>query len=243
MEAILILGANSDIGKAIAEEFASKKYAIQLAARNVERLLDVEANIHIQYDVMCSLHEFDALNFNSHAAFFESLPVIPTVVIAVFAVMTDEEMAFTNWQQTANMIDTNFTGTVSILNICSQYMRQQKRGCIAAISSVAGDRGRANKLIYGSTKAALNSYLSGLRNLLFKDGVHVLNIKLGYVRTRLTKDLQVSKYLMAEPNQVAKAIFKAVQKKKNTLYIKKIWWWIMGIIKCIPEPLFTKMKL
>jgi decaprenylphospho-beta-D-erythro-pentofuranosid-2-ulose 2-reductase len=243
MDAILILGANSDIGKAIAEEFASKKYAIQLAARNVERLNDVEASISVQHDVMSSLHEFDALNFNSHAAFFESLPVIPTVVIAVFAVMTDEEMAFTNWQQTANMIDTNFTGTISILNTCSQYMRQQKRGCIAAIGSVAGDRGRANKLIYGSTKAALNSYLSGLRNLLFKDGVHVLNIKLGYVRTRLTKDLQVSKYLRAEPNQVAKAIFKAVQKKKSTLYIKKIWWCIMGIIKCIPELLFKKMKL
>ena len=157
--------------------------------------------------------------------------------------MDEEELAFNDWAVTERMINSNYTGAVSILNIVARYYQSQKQGCIAGISSVAGERGRQSKLIYGSTKAALTAYLDGLRNKLFKDNVHVVTVKPGFVFTRMTETLNLPKPLTAQPEEVGKAVYQAVQKKKNIIYVRWMWRWIMLIIKCIPEFQFKKMKL
>jgi short-subunit dehydrogenase len=141
------------------------------------------------------------------------------------------------------MIDTNYTGAVSILNTAAHYYQQQKKGCIVGISSVAGDRGRQTKLIYGSSKAAFSAYLDGLRNSLFKDGVHVVTVKPGFVYTKMTEGLKLPAPLTAQPAEVGKAVYNAVQNKTNTVYVRWMWRWIMLIIKSVPEFQFKKMKL
>lgn len=243
MPTVLILGAGSDIAMAIATSFAQNNYAVQLAARNAGRLSAFKTDMALRHNVACSVHEFDALQFNSHQAFFDQLPVKPDVTICVFGVMDEEELAFNDWSITERMINSNYTGAVSILNIVARYYQSQKKGCIAGISSVAGERGRQSKLIYGSTKAALTAYLDGLRNKLFKDNVHVVTVKPGFVFTRMTETLNLPKPLTALPAEVGDAVFQAVQKKKNVLYVRWMWRWIMLIIKCIPEFQFKKMKL
>jgi decaprenylphospho-beta-D-erythro-pentofuranosid-2-ulose 2-reductase len=243
MPTVLVLGAASDMAMAIARSFASHQYTVQLAARNVSRIAAFQSDIQIRHNVSCTLHEFDALQYASHGAFFESLQPKPDVTVCVFGVMEDEDRAFTNWNSTERMINTNFTGAVSVLNVAAQYYIGQKKGCIVGISSVAGERGRQSKLIYGSAKAAFTAYLDGLRNKLFKHGVHVVTVKPGFVNTKMTENLKLPAPLTASAEVVGKAVYAAVQKKKNTLYVKWMWRWLMLIIRNIPEFQFKKMKL
>jgi decaprenylphospho-beta-D-erythro-pentofuranosid-2-ulose 2-reductase len=243
METVLILGATSDIGIAIAKKFAAQKYNIQLAARNPVQIEPVQSDIKIRFNVDCSIHAFDALQYDTHAAFFESLSPKPDVTITIFGVMDEEADAFNNWSLTERMINTNYTGAVSILNIAAKHYIGLQKGSIIGISSVAGDRGRASKLIYGSSKAALNAYLSGLRNQCFKDKVHVMTVKPGFVYTRMTENLPLPKPLTSTPAEVADIVYNGFEKKKNVIYIKWFWRYIMLIIKNIPEFQFKKMKL
>jgi decaprenylphospho-beta-D-erythro-pentofuranosid-2-ulose 2-reductase len=243
MKTALVLGATSDIGIAIAKKFAAQKYNIQLAARNPERLNAVQSDVKIRYGVDCSIHAFDALHYASHSSFFEVLNPKPDVTIVVFGIMDEEDDAFNDWAITERMINTNFTGAVSILNIVAKYYIVNKQGAIIGISSVAGDRGRASKLIYGSSKAGFNAYLSGLRNKCFKDNVHVMTVKPGFVYTRMTEHMQLPKVLTSTPEVVAEAIYKGHLRRKNTIYVKWFWRYIMLIIKNIPEFQFKKMKL
>lgn len=243
METALVLGATSDIGIAIARKFAAEKYNVQLAARKPEQLEALRSDIQIRFGVDCSTFPFDALKFESHQQFFDALPVKPGVVVTVFGVMDEEEDAFNDWAVAGRMIDTNFTGAVSILNIFAKYYIGQRKGAIIGISSVAGDRGRASKLIYGSSKAGFNAYLSGLRNWCFKHNVHVMTVKPGFVYTRMTENMKLPAPLTSTPTQVADILFSGFKKKKNTLYIKWFWRYIMLIIKNIPEFQFKKMKL
>jgi len=241
METVLLLGATSDIGMAIAKKFAAAGYNIQLAARKPELLGPLKSDIDIRYKVDCTLHAFDAVKYDTHAAFFDALK--PDVTITIFGTMYEEEDAFNDWSLAETMINTNYTGAVSILNIAAKYYIEQQKGAIIGISSVAGDRGRASKLIYGSSKAAFTAYLAGLRNKCFKDNVHVMTVKPGFVYTRMTENMPLPKPLTSTPEEVADIVYNGFAKKKNTIYVKWFWRYIMLIIKNIPEFQFKKMKL
>ena len=243
MGTVLILGATSDIGVAIAQKFAGEKWNVLLAGRKPEQLGAAASDIRVRYNVTCDVKSFDAVDFKSHEAFFQSLSPKPEVTICVFGVMDDEEEAFDDWTLTERMIQTNYTGAVSILNVAAKYYISQKQGTIIGISSVAGDRGRASKMIYGSAKAAFSAYLSGLRNKCFKDNVHVMTVQPGFVYTRMTEDLNLPKLLTSTPGQVADGIYAAFLKKKNVVYLKWFWRYMMLMIKNIPEFQFKKMKL
>jgi decaprenylphospho-beta-D-erythro-pentofuranosid-2-ulose 2-reductase len=241
MQTALILGATSDIGIAIAKKFAANGYNIQLAARKPEQLDALKSDIEIRHKVNCSINAFDALQYGTHAAFFDDLK--PDVTITIFGTMYEEEDAFNDWSLAEGMINTNYTGAVSILNVAAKHYIAQQKGAIIGISSVAGDRGRASKLIYGSSKAAFTAYLGGLRNKCFKDNVHVMTVKPGFVYTRMTEGMPLPKPLTSTPEEVAAIVYNGFVKKKNTIYVKWFWRYIMLIIKNIPEFQFKKMKL
>ncbi|WP_315820847.1 SDR family oxidoreductase [Paraflavitalea speifideaquila] len=243
MSTILILGAASDMAMAIAKKYAAEGHAIQLAARNVQRLKALQSDISIRYNTSCTAHEFDALNFNSHQAFFDQLPVKPDITVCVFGYLGENETARTHWAESEKIIHTNYTGAVSILNVVSNYYAAQHKGVIAGISSVAGERGRQSNYIYGSAKAGFTAYLSGLRNRLFHENVHVVSVQPGFVYTRMTENISLPPLLTAQPEAVANTVYKAVAKKKNVVYVKWFWRWIMLIIKRIPEFMFKKLKL
>ena len=122
-------------------------------------------------------------------------------------------------------------------------LEKEKRGFIVGVSSVAGDRGRKANYIYGSAKAGFSAYLSGLRNRLYESGVHVLTVKPGFVNTKMTEGLDLPPKLTAQPEDVAKDIYRAQQKGKDVLYTKGIWRLVMLIIKYIPEFMFKKMSI
>lgn len=243
MPTVLMLGATSDMAVAIARKYASENYAIQLAARKPEQLYALQQDLQIRSGTTVTTHAFDAMDFESHTAFYQQLPVKPDVVICVFGYLGDQEMAQSNWPEASRILHTNYTGAVSILNAVAEDMAARRSGTIVGISSVAGDRGRMSNYLYGSAKAGFTAYLSGLRNRLFHTGVHVMSVQPGFVNTRMTEGLTLPPLLTAQPDEVAKDIFSGATAKKNVIYTKWFWRYIMFIIRNIPEFIFKKLKL
>lgn len=240
----LILGANSDMAKAVAERFAQEGYNLVMASRILnednKRFSD---DIKIRFGVTSENIHFDATDYGAHSAFYNTLSVKPDVVISVFGYLGTNKTAEEDFAEAHKIIDSNFTGQVSVLNIVAADFEKRGEGTIIGVSSVAGERGRQSNYIYGASKAAFTAYLSGLRNRLFKSKVHVITVKPGFVYTRMTENLTLPKPVTAHPAQVANAIWNAFRKKKNAIYVLPVWFPIMTMIKAIPEGIFKKLKL
>ncbi|MDH5657084.1 MAG: SDR family oxidoreductase [Spirochaetia bacterium] len=243
MKTILILGASSDIAKAAALRFAQEKFNVILAGRDIQNLKIEAKDLSIRHSVEVKAAEFDALKFKSHSAFYSALKISPDVVLCAVGILGDQTRSEENFDHAKLIIDTNYTGCVSILNIIAEDFKNKKSGTIIGISSVAGDRGRQSNYTYGSAKAAFSSYLSGLRNRLYKSGVHVITVKPGFVRTRMTEGMKLPGLLTADPSQAAGDIYRAWKKGKNEIYTRWFWKYIMRIIIHIPEGIFKKLNL
>lgn len=240
---LLVLGANSDMAIATAKRYAQAGFNLYLASRNLEECEKNATDIRLRYQVEVQSFKFDAQDFISHADFYASLVVRPQGVVLAFGFMADQKVAQNDFALVKAMIDINYTGAVSILEIIAADFEQRQSGFIVGISSVAGDRGRMSNYIYGSTKAAFSNYLAGLRHRLIQSSVSVLTIKPGFVATKMTADLDLPAKLTAKPEQVANTIFKAVEEKKSTVYVKPIWRLIMLIIVHLPNLVFHKTKM
>lgn len=240
---LLILGANSDMAIACAKRYAQAGFNLYLASRNLSECEKTATDLSLRYPVEIQALQFDAENFIDHANFYENLVVKPIGVIVAFGLMKDQQTAQSDFHEAKAMINTNYCGAVSILEIIATDFEQRQSGFIVGISSVAGDRGRQSNYIYGSSKAAFSAYLAGLRHRLVKSGVTVLTVKPGFVATKMTKDLDLPSQLTAQPEQVAQAIFKAVENKNSVIYVKPIWRLIMFIIIHLPNFVFHKTKL
>ncbi|MEO0486936.1 MAG: SDR family oxidoreductase [Pseudomonadota bacterium] len=240
---VLILGARSDIGQAVAHAFAAQGHPIQLAARNVQTLETDRTDMALRHNVEVTLHEFDALAIEGHGAFVDALPELPRVAITAVGLMGEQDENAADVARAARVMRSNYEGPASILAELANRFEARGSGTLVGISSVAGNRGRATNYIYGSAKAGFTAYLSGLRNRLAKQGVHVVTVLPGFVATQMTEDLDLPAKLTAQPQEVGAAIVRAVGKRKNVIYVRPIWQLIMAIICAIPEGIFKGLKL
>ncbi len=243
MSYLLIIGAKSDIAKATAREYAKHGYDLYLAARNVNELEAFATDVNVRTQKIVKLVELDILNYQSHQVFYDSLDEKPLGVISAVGYLGEQEKAQSDFKEAQCIMDTNYTGVVSLFNIIANDFEKRRNGFMVGISSVAGERGRKSNYIYGSAKAALTAYLSGLRNRLYDAQVHVLTVKPGFVATKMTEDMDLPEKLTAQPEAVAEDIYKAQQKGKNVLYTKWIWRWVMFVIRMIPEWKFKGMSI
>ena len=243
MHSILILGGTSDIGLAIAETFLALDYQVYLAGRNPDRLEVIKRDLEIRFGGKVLTVHFDAETFDSHEDFVNELNILPDITVCAFGYLGDQEVAAADFEESLRIINVNYLGAVSILNRIASLYQQEKRGIIVGISSVAGDRGRMSNYVYGSAKAGFTAYLSGLRNHLYHQNVHVVTVKPGFVNTKMTEHLQLPPLLTATPPQVARTVLKAVNGQKNTVYVLPVWRLIMMLIKNIPEFIFKRLKL
>ena len=139
--------------------------------------------------------------------------------------------------------DINALSTMALLTTLANTFEARKSGTLAVISSVAGDRGRQSNYVYGSAKAAVSTFLSGLRQRLAKSNVDVLTIKPGFVDTPMTANIANKGALWAKPDQIAAGIVRAIDKRRSVVYVPWFWRGIMLIIRHIPESIFKKLKL
>jgi len=243
MAAILIIGAGSDIAHETARVYAEQGYDLYLAARNLPEVERIAQDIRVRTSREVISFFLDITAFDTHADFYASLPQKPIGVISAVGYLGDQVKAQKEFMEAKKIIDTNYTGVVSLLNIIADDFEQRGEGFIVGISSVAGDRGRKSNYLYGSAKAGLTAYLSGLRNRLAASGVKVLTVKPGFVKTKMTEGLDLPEKLTASATQVAHDIYHAQQKGKDIVYTKWIWRWIMAIIRAIPEWKFKGLSL
>jgi short-subunit dehydrogenase len=239
---VLILGACSGMARAIARSFAEAGHPIQLAARNCARLEDDAADLRTRFGVTVSLHEFDALAGDTHAAFVEGID-LPQIAVCAVGAMGDQTQSAADPLAAAHVFRSNFEGPASILAHLANGMEARGSGTLVGISSVAGDRGRASNYVYGAAKAGFTAFLSGLRNRLTPLGVHVVTVLPGFVRTAMLEGMDTPGPLTAEPEEVATAILRAVEKRRNVIYVRPIWRVVMAVIRAIPEPIFKKTSI
>lgn len=245
MKKILIVGATSAMAEACARLWAQQGDHLFLAARNAPQLQSLAADLQTRGAAKVGTRVFDANHHDQHAALLaeatQTLGGLDTVLIA-HGTLTDQDRAQTDVAYALSEIGTNGLSVVALLTLVANQLEQQGRGAIAVISSVAGDRGRQSNYVYGSAKAMVSAFTSGLRQRLAKKGVHVVTVKPGFVDTPMTAHLSKGP-LWAKPEQVAKDISQAIDKGRRVVYTPGFWQFIMLIIKTIPEFVFVKLKL
>jgi decaprenylphospho-beta-D-erythro-pentofuranosid-2-ulose 2-reductase len=190
-----------------------------------------------------TLHCLDALDTGAHEAFVAGLPELPEIAISVVGLLGDQNESESDVAAAVTVMRTNYEGPASLLGVLANHFEQRGSGTLVGISSVAGDRGRASNYVYGSAKSGFTAFLSGLRNRLAKKGVHVVTVKPGFVATRMAEGIDLPTRLTAQPSEVAEAIARAVERKKDIVFVRPIWWLIMTIIRNIPERVFKRMKV
>lgn len=244
MRRIVILGATSAIATAIARILASQGHALFLAGRNAPALQSLQDDLQARgaHDVHSAV--FDASdwerspNILDQAA--EALAGLDTAIVA-YGTLPDQRDIQNDPLRVAAEIDTNFRSIAAWLSILATRFERQGRGTIVGISSVAGERGRAVNYVYGSAKAGMTCFMSGLRQRLAKKGVYVLTVKPGFVDTPMTAGFAKGP-LWSAPDRVARGIVYAMDHRRCSIYLPGYWSLIMFCIRLLPERLFVRMK-
>ncbi len=245
MRKVLIIGATSAIAQATAKIYAEQQDALFLVGRDIDKLTVIAADLKVRGASKVDYTELDLNKCERHQDMLQqaesSLEGMDIVLIA-YGTLDDQKECEQEYAKTKRALHTNFLSVVSLLTLLANQLEPQNYGSIAVISSVAGDRGRQSNYVYGAAKGALSIFLQGLRNRLQKSNISVLDVKPGFVDTPMTSELKKG-VLWAKPEAIAKGIYKAIEKRKNTVYLPWFWWPIMTIIRYIPEPIFKRMKL
>lgn len=239
---ILILGGTSDIGRAVAREYAARGVAVQLAGRDREGLERNARDLGVRFGVPATVHLVDGLDFANHAAFVDALDPLPDTAVCLLGLMEDQAACEQDPALASLVLLSNFNGPANLLALIANRFVARGSGTIVGVSSVAGDRGRARNYVYGAAKAGLTAFLSGLRARFSRSRIRVVTVKPGYVRTRMTEGMRLPSALVSSPEQVALAIRKAVQGRRDVIYVSWKWRAIMTIIRLFPEPLFKRLR-
>lgn len=239
----LILGARSDMARAIARELAAHGWTLQLAARDVAALEADRVDLELRSGRAVTVHGFDALAVEGHAAFVAGLPVLPDLAVCAVGFMGDQAASEADPVAAALVMRSNFEGPASVLGVLAQAFAARGSGVLVGISSVAGERGRAVNYVYGASKAGFTAFLSGLRNRLARTGVHVVTVLPGFVATRMTEGMDLPARLVAQPEEVAVALRRAVEARRDVIYVRPVWRLVMAVIRAIPERVFKRMRI
>lgn len=248
-ECIAILGATSSIGRALANEFAAGGARLVLAGRDLEHLETTAKDLAIRHKVDCRALAFDALAFETHASFAAGLersfpaesPGLDGIVV-VYGDMAEQDDAQASFAVAKRMIDVNYTSVVSLFERLAPSFEQRGSGFLCAVGSVAGDRGRQSNYLYGSTKAALSTFLDGLRVRLAKSGVTVTTVKPGFVDTPMTFG-RPGVFLPGSPDRVARDIVRGIRRNRRIVYTPRMWQAAMLLIRNIPDIVFRRLSL
>jgi decaprenylphospho-beta-D-erythro-pentofuranosid-2-ulose 2-reductase len=239
---VLVVGATSDIGRAIARVYAEAGQPLILAARDPRSIEPDAADLKLRYGVQVQTVELDVLETARHAAFIDAMADLPQIVVMVVGLLGEQAASQRDSAAADLVMRTNYNGPCLLLNDIANRMSARGSGTIVGISSVAGDRGRASNYVYGSAKAGLTAFLSGLRNRLASRNVRVITVKPGFVDTRMTAGMKLPKQLTAQPEEVARAVLRAERKGRDVIYVRSIWRIIMWCIRGLPESRFKHTK-
>lgn len=243
MKKVLIIGATSAIAERYARIEAAAGGSFFLAGRSGPRLQAIAADLHTRGAAAVECGTIDVNDFKAHPALLDAAwKSMGTVDVALIAhgTLPDQAACQADVDLALREFSTNAVAGIALMTALAERMSAQGSGTLAVISSVAGDRGRASNYLYGSAKAAVTAFASGLRQRLRGTNVNVLTIKPGFVDTPMTSGFRKGP-LWATPEAVAKGIVRAIDRRRGVAYLPGFWWAIMRVITHIPEPLFRRL--
>jgi decaprenylphospho-beta-D-erythro-pentofuranosid-2-ulose 2-reductase len=243
-QSLLLLGGTSEIALAVAEKFAAARpLRVVLAGRPGLRL-DVAATTLREAGCTVSLLPFEATALDTHVEVIDKAFAdgdIDVTVVA-FGLLGDQEQAWTDHATAVRLAQVNYTAAVSVGVALATRLREQGHGSLVALSSVAGERPRRSNFVYGSTKAGMDAFYSGLTEALRPAGVHVAVVRPGFVRTRMTEGLKPAP-LSVTAGQVADVVVDAVRHRRELVWAPAPLRAVMSVLRHLPRAVFRRLPV
>jgi short-subunit dehydrogenase len=245
MKKVLIIGATSSIAEHCARIWAARGDELYLVARNEAHVQTIAADLKVRGASSVAINCVDLNEMDRHVDLLEAAENAMSgvdIVLVAHGTLSNQKSCELSVNQTLQEIQTNALSTVSLLTLIANRFEAKRDGTICVISSVAGDRGRASNYVYGSAKAMVTAFTSGLLQRLQKSNVAVVTIKPGFVDTPMTSEFRKG-FLWAKPNVVSALIVKAIDRKKAEVYVPAFWRFVMLMVRLVPSKIFKKIRL
>jgi len=241
----VILGATQGMGQALARLIAARGDAVFLLGRNAVSLdvsardLEARTGRPVAGKTLCDLAQPE--QFAAALDLAQSTLGRIDAVIVTAGLFDTQEALEEDLEFTRDLLSVNFTNTILFCEEARRRLLASGGGTLCVFSSVAGDRGRKPVILYGATKAGLSHYLEGLDHKFRSQGLVVVCVKPGFVKTGMTAGLKPPPFA-GDPDTVAKQVLKAIDAKSPMIYAPGIWRWVMLIIKLLPRFVMRKIK-
>lgn len=244
LESVLVLGGGSDIAVATVKELAKERTrTVILAGRDTAKLEPVAAELRTAGVTTVELVEFDAAEPDTHPAVIDQVwadhPDLDLVLLA-FGVLGDQDAFDADPVAAADAALVNYAGAVSSGLAVAQHLKAQGHGTLAVITSVAGERARADNFVYGSTKAGLDAFTQGLGDRLAGSGASVMAVRPGFVRTSMTEGMEDGP-MATTAEAVAKDIVTGLRHGAHTVWSPAKLRYVFAVLKVLPRPVWRKL--
>jgi short-subunit dehydrogenase len=242
---VLIVGATSAIADETAKAYARDGGRLFLTGRDAARLGSVRDDLLVRGAAQVETAQMDVTRIPSHRQVIDAaIAALGGLDVALIAhgTLPDQALCQQDVGETVDAMQVNFIATVALLTVLANYFEAQRSGCIAVITSVAGDRGRQSNYVYGAAKGGVDRFLQGMRNRLFRYGVAVVTIKPGLVETPMTAGMKKS-LLFVSARRVGLGIHRAIERRRSVVYLPWFWRPIMAVIRCLPEDILKRLQL
>ncbi len=243
--AALIVGASSGVGAALARRLAREGYALSLIARRIERLQGLCDEIGRTYGTHACAYQHDVVNTHEVPALLtRALDDLGGLDLFIYCagVLFPNDPTLYHTDEDQFVLQVNLVGAAAWINPVAQRFQHNRAGHIVGIGSIAGDRGRRGMPAYTASKAGLHTYLEGMRNRLWRDGVTVTTIKLGQVETDMLKNAD-RKRRPISPDRAADLIWRAIEKRQHTVYVPSRWRLVGLAIRHLPSFIFRRLDI
>jgi len=242
---VAFLGATKGMGRALARLSAERGDAICLLGRNDVDLERSAADLRVRGATgpvrcfACDLEQTETFAAAISAA-REALTGLDAVVVTAGIFATQEELE-TDPALAERLLRINFSHTVMFCEAARKVLLDEGEGTLCVFSSVAGERGRKPVIIYGAAKAGLTRYLEGLDHKYRADGLRVITVKPGFVKTSMTAGLPPPPFA-GEPDAVAARVLSAIDRGTPVVYAPAPWRYIMAIIRALPRAIMRRIE-
>ncbi|MBN1172198.1 MAG: decaprenylphospho-beta-D-erythro-pentofuranosid-2-ulose 2-reductase [Micromonosporaceae bacterium] len=241
-QSLLLLGGTSDIAVAIAERYLAKRPLRVVLAGRPSAQLEAVAGRLADRGAAVETVAFDAAKTAEHEEVLGRVFAGGDIDIAVvaFGVLGDQAEAERDPTVAVSMAQVNYVGAVSAGVCLAKAMRRQGHGTIVALSSMAAERPRRSNFMYGSTKAGLDAFFSGLADALVGSGVRAVVVRPGQVRTKMTAHLPDAP-MTTTPEAVAASVVSAVSRGRHTVWVPGRMRAVSSVLRHLPRPVFRRL--
>jgi decaprenylphospho-beta-D-erythro-pentofuranosid-2-ulose 2-reductase len=245
-QSVLVLGGGSEIAIATVRKLiGSRCRSVVLAGRDTDALERTGKELELAGATSVAVALFDALDFASHDTFVRDVFARHgdfDLVLVAFGVLGNQELAEIDGGEARRIIDSNFTGAVSVLIPVVGALRAQGHGTIVVLSSVAGERARQSNFVYGSSKAGIDAFCQGLGDRLADSGVRVMVVRPGFVHTKMTEGMEPAP-LSTDPDTVADAIVAGIGRNQDIVWVPGPLRFVMSALRHLPRPIFRRLPI